>query len=275
MSPLPNHCLFTNIPLFLQVFLENTEKNNKLRKRIHKLCCDFLLKHYSIFPYSLNSQFISITVITFTSFQTCHLLQDTPAKPVGVDGAVSKIAGAMVTMNASKLLNSAVKILQHSLVGVVGDLRHGCLQVRRLYCQLAIHAANDSIATSLKGNYSLGRPWNDLHYSVYMDTWMDASILPTGYTTRNNAAPYTTRSNCDNSTTMAAYRSSRPGFNQTAWLAAGCAVLMILCLECNLLILQVACVRIGQGRIYASFSHSMIGHEHSVCSRGPVFMGFS
>ncbi|KAL1895473.1 hypothetical protein Sste5346_005281 [Sporothrix stenoceras] len=82
-----------------------------------------------------------------------------------------------------------------------------------------IHAANDTIANQFKGKCSLGRPWNDLHRSVYMDTWMDASILPAGYTTWNKAAPYTTGSNYDNGTTMAEYRSSGPGFNRTARLA--------------------------------------------------------
>ncbi|CAK7213000.1 hypothetical protein SBRCBS47491_001654 [Sporothrix bragantina] len=79
-----------------------------------------------------------------------------------------------------------------------------------------IHAANSTIATTFKGKCSLGRPWNDLHRSVYIDTEMDASILPAGYTTWNKAAPFTTGSNYDNGTLMAEYRSSGPGFNLTA-----------------------------------------------------------
>ncbi|CAK7211633.1 hypothetical protein SCUCBS95973_001181 [Sporothrix curviconia] len=81
-----------------------------------------------------------------------------------------------------------------------------------------IHAANASIAATITGKCSLGRPWNDLHRSVYMNTWLDASILPAGYTTWNKAAPFTSGSNYDNGTIMAEYKSSGPGFNLTARL---------------------------------------------------------
>ncbi|KAH9212002.1 pectin lyase fold/virulence factor [Leptodontidium sp. 2 PMI_412] len=79
-----------------------------------------------------------------------------------------------------------------------------------------LNAANASIAPSMKGKCSLGRPWNAQHRSVYMNTWMDASILPAGYTKwTNNPAT----NNYNNYTIMAEYGSSGPGFNLTARLA--------------------------------------------------------
>ncbi|KAK6344080.1 hypothetical protein TWF696_007727 [Orbilia brochopaga] len=42
-------------------------------------------------------------------------------------------------------------------------------------------AANSTIATSMVGRCALGRPWNYLHRSIFMDCYMDASIRPVGY----------------------------------------------------------------------------------------------
>ncbi|KAF3124349.1 hypothetical protein TWF225_004029 [Orbilia oligospora] len=44
-------------------------------------------------------------------------------------------------------------------------------------------AANSTIAATMKGKCALGRPWNNLHRSIFMDTYMDASIRPVGYIT--------------------------------------------------------------------------------------------
>ncbi|CAK7201483.1 hypothetical protein SEUCBS139899_004188 [Sporothrix eucalyptigena] len=82
-----------------------------------------------------------------------------------------------------------------------------------------VQAANTSIAATIHGKCSLGRPWNDLHRSVYLNTELDGSILPAGYTTWNKAAPFTSGSNYDNGTLMAEYHSYGPGFNLTARLA--------------------------------------------------------
>jgi len=79
-----------------------------------------------------------------------------------------------------------------------------------------IEAANASIAQTIKGTCSLGRPWNSQQRSVYLDTYMDASILPAGYTPWGNT-PATAR--VDHYTFMAEYKSSGPGFNLTARLA--------------------------------------------------------
>ncbi|KAK6206366.1 hypothetical protein LQW54_007820 [Pestalotiopsis sp. IQ-011] len=45
----------------------------------------------------------------------------------------------------------------------------------------SVVAANASIAASIEGLCPLGRPWNNLHRSVFADTYLDASILPAGY----------------------------------------------------------------------------------------------
>lgn len=81
-----------------------------------------------------------------------------------------------------------------------------------------VAAANSSIAASIVGKCSLGRPWNAQHRSVYLNTEMDASIKPQGYTTWSGL-PYTSGSNYNNYTIMAEYKSSGPGFNLSARLA--------------------------------------------------------
>jgi pectin methylesterase-like acyl-CoA thioesterase len=50
---------------------------------------------------------------------------------------------------------------------------------------------------------TLGRPWNDLAVTVYMNTYMDASILPAGFTPWSTALPI-----IDNNTYYAEYNSS-------------------------------------------------------------------
>ncbi|EPS42230.1 hypothetical protein H072_3795 [Dactylellina haptotyla CBS 200.50] len=42
-------------------------------------------------------------------------------------------------------------------------------------------ASNATIAAKMVGKCALGRPWNALHRSVFMDCYMDASIKPQGY----------------------------------------------------------------------------------------------
>ncbi|KAM3072203.1 hypothetical protein ACMFMF_007597 [Clarireedia jacksonii] len=79
-----------------------------------------------------------------------------------------------------------------------------------------LNAANSSIASSIVGKCSLGRPWNAQHRSVYLNTYMDASILPAGYT-KWSTNPLT--DNFNNYTFMAEYKSYGPGFNLTARLA--------------------------------------------------------
>ncbi|KAL3423776.1 pectinesterase family protein [Phlyctema vagabunda] len=72
-----------------------------------------------------------------------------------------------------------------------------------------VHAANSSIAAIIKGKCPLGRPWNVQHRSIFARTYLDASILPTGYIDWNPAR-YTA-----NLTLQAEYRDFGPGFNAT------------------------------------------------------------
>ena len=76
-----------------------------------------------------------------------------------------------------------------------------------------VNAANTSIAPSIVGKCYLGRPWNSLHRSVYLNTYMDATIRPVGYE-KWSTNPVT--DNYGPNTTMAEYKSSGPGFNLTA-----------------------------------------------------------
>ncbi|KAM5349605.1 hypothetical protein ACJ41O_006110 [Fusarium nematophilum] len=68
-------------------------------------------------------------------------------------------------------------------------------------------ASNDTVATDLKGRCSLGRPWNALHRSVYMDTYLDGTVLPAGYTSWAGQP----NGNFGINTTMAVYRTYGPG----------------------------------------------------------------
>ena len=56
----------------------------------------------------------------------------------------------------------------------------------------------------------MGQPWNAQHRSVYLNTWLDATILPAGYT-KWSSNPAT--DNYDNYTVMAEYKSEGPGFD--------------------------------------------------------------
>ncbi|KAM5364255.1 hypothetical protein ACJZ2D_011633 [Fusarium nematophilum] len=69
-----------------------------------------------------------------------------------------------------------------------------------------IRGANESVVESNRGKCSLGRPWNNLHTSVYINTFMDASIRPQGYTGWGSPTP-------PNSTFMAEYGSYGPGWS--------------------------------------------------------------
>lgn len=91
------------------------------------------------------------------------------------------------------------------------DNKYGCYVARSL-----VVAANTTVASKNVGKCSLGRPWNSLHRSVYIDTYMDATVLPQGYT-KWGSTPAT--SNYNNYTIMAEYASHGPGWNLTARIA--------------------------------------------------------
>ncbi|KAH8838709.1 hypothetical protein MCOR07_003859 [Pyricularia oryzae] len=74
-----------------------------------------------------------------------------------------------------------------------------------------------SNATVLNGaqKCALGRPWNDAHRSVVMNSYLDAQILPQGYAPWDNQPA----GNVGPNTTMAVYKTFGPGSNPAAVLA--------------------------------------------------------
>ncbi|KAH8886865.1 pectin lyase-like protein [Thozetella sp. PMI_491] len=77
-------------------------------------------------------------------------------------------------------------------------------------------AANSTIAAKVKGKCALGRPWNSLHRSIFMETYLDGSILPAGYIQWGSTDP-----RVDNYTMMATWDDYGPGWNETAEKTSG------------------------------------------------------
>ena len=71
-------------------------------------------------------------------------------------------------------------------------------------------AANSSIAPAMVQKCALGRPWNALQRSIFANTYLDASIKPSGYIEWSTSEP-----RVNNSTFMAEYKTYGPGWNQT------------------------------------------------------------
>ncbi|KAI5292883.1 hypothetical protein KEM52_005991 [Ascosphaera acerosa] len=67
-----------------------------------------------------------------------------------------------------------------------------------------VQAANSTIAAEYKGKCALGRPWNDLHRSVFMNTYFDATV---------NGGTYKGWSAWPGNTFMAEWKSYGPGYN--------------------------------------------------------------
>ncbi|KAF7555555.1 hypothetical protein G7Z17_g2062 [Cylindrodendrum hubeiense] len=72
-------------------------------------------------------------------------------------------------------------------------------------------ASNYTIAPNMVGKCALGRPWNSLHRSIFMDSYFDASIKPAGYIPWGTTTP-----NLSNLTFMATWKDYGPGYNETA-----------------------------------------------------------
>ncbi|KAI5309373.1 hypothetical protein KEM55_003376 [Ascosphaera atra] len=70
-----------------------------------------------------------------------------------------------------------------------------------------VQAANSSVAQDYKGRCALGRPWNELHRSVYMNTYLDATVNGSGYIPWD-AKPASSK------TLMAEYKSYGPGYDK-------------------------------------------------------------
>lgn len=72
-----------------------------------------------------------------------------------------------------------------------------------------VQAVNSTVLKAQKGKCSLGRPWNSIHRSLFMDSHFDEATLPEGYTTWGGT-------NFNELTTMALYNARGPGNNETA-----------------------------------------------------------
>lgn len=71
-----------------------------------------------------------------------------------------------------------------------------------------VNAAHGSIAPSIVGKQHLGRPWNHQHRSVYLNTYLDASIASQGY---EKWLSNPLIDNYNNYTIMGEYNDSGPG----------------------------------------------------------------
>jgi len=71
-----------------------------------------------------------------------------------------------------------------------------------------VHAANASIASVIVGKCALGRPWNAQMRSIFARTYLDKSILSTGFIDWNP-------SRYNNYTVQAEYHDYGPGYNPT------------------------------------------------------------
>lgn len=82
-----------------------------------------------------------------------------------------------------------------------------------------VNAANSSLVSEIKGKCALGRPWNSLHRSIFVNSYEDGSIEPSGYINWEDRW-------AANQTLMAEYRAYGPGFNATGRKEGGVAVLL-------------------------------------------------
>lgn len=73
-------------------------------------------------------------------------------------------------------------------------------------------ASNSSIASTITDKCSLGRPWNALHRSLFINTYFDPSILPAGYTEWAGQP----NGNLGVNTTMGVYKVYGPGYDDEA-----------------------------------------------------------
>jgi pectin methylesterase-like acyl-CoA thioesterase len=77
-------------------------------------------------------------------------------------------------------------------------------------------AANSSIASTMIGKCALGRPWNAQHRSIFANTYLDASIKPSGYISWGTTDP-----RVSNLTNLAEYMTYGPGWNKTGRAQGG------------------------------------------------------
>jgi hypothetical protein len=148
-----------------------------------------------------------------------------------ISSTVSSFPRKEETQNANHLLGFGTAWVQHSWVllrgcgGGITAWRGTNTTFSNKYgvyiSDSFLTAANSSIAPAIVGKCFLGRPWNALYRSVYLNTYMDMSIEPVGY------VKWSTNPATDNygpNTTMAEYNSRGPGFNLTARLAGNITI---------------------------------------------------
>lgn len=82
-------------------------------------------------------------------------------------------------------------------------------------------ANNLTTKAAIVGKAALGRPWNDAHRSIFMNTYFDESILPAGYIEWSATTP-----RVDNYTLMATYRTYGPGWDPSAQAASNVTVVL-------------------------------------------------
>jgi pectin methylesterase-like acyl-CoA thioesterase len=70
----------------------------------------------------------------------------------------------------------------------------------------AIMATNTTVLEEKRQQCSLGRPWNSMHRSLIMNSYLDEAVLPAGYTIWQGSP-----NNFNNLTTMALYNMTGPG----------------------------------------------------------------
>jgi hypothetical protein len=85
-----------------------------------------------------------------------------------------------------------------------------------------VQAANASIAPKIVGACPLGRPWNELHRSIFVRSYEDASIDPEGYIDWVVDGV----SRLSNKTFMAEYRTFGPGFNVSSRASTNASIVL-------------------------------------------------
>lgn len=85
----------------------------------------------------------------------------------------------------------------------------------------SVIASNQSIAAAVEGKCALGRPWNSLHRSIFLQSYLDASVLPAGYIKWSDTDP-----RFDNHTFMAVYSDGGPGYDGAAIAASNVSIVL-------------------------------------------------
>lgn len=84
-----------------------------------------------------------------------------------------------------------------------------------------VMADNRSTAAEVVGRCALGRPWNARQRSVFMASYLDASVRPGGYIDWSAADP-----RVDSDTFMATWDNYGPGWNVTAERASNVTIVL-------------------------------------------------